>query len=390
MLLPDPRQGETGVRLVIAVVVVAMALQLLVVVVGTGLLSNAGVVVAKIWEVQVHLFQAGFWGHQPVMVDTAVGADNNERNIGKKNIAPGTAAENPVWRSETTGDLVARSIGKSGVAAALAAKRTGILKLDHTSPPAVGVYEPGRSHVQWTSASSPLPCNILYIKVHKCASSTAGGVARRIAALHHISGVDSTTLSSRAIKGPEPAVAANHGNLSRKWNAMKKLHMRSFLWTMIRLPVSRCMSFYYFQLRDLKSKESRRNMPGKVQYLRQSCNNYVFNYLISKDSDTPQSLVGSALVGGVYGFIGLAERYDESMVMLSYLLRIPLSDVLYLKSKESTMKGLVKHPSMAEEALAVRSFAVSAAFNRSNAKDYALHAAASKELDRRWRSKSKI
>ena len=334
-------------RLGIAVVVVVCALQLLVVMLVTGLMSNRGVLVVKNWEAQVRLFQATFGGHQPVIIDAAV--ENNAQNIGKKNISSELAAQTTVWRSETTGAVDARSIGKQKIAAALHADATGILKLDHTSPPAVGVYESGRARVDWTSASSPLPCNILYIKVHKCASSTSGGVARRIAARHHLSGVDSRTSSSRAVKRPEPAVAANHGELSRKWKAMKKLQMRSFLWTMIRLPVSRCMSFYYFQSRDRKSKASRRTMPGKVQYLRQYCNNYVFNYLTSKDSDTPQSLVGGARGVGVYGFIGLAERYDESMVMLSFLLRIPLADVLYLKSKESTMKGLVKHPSMAEE-----------------------------------------
>ena len=88
---------------------------------------------------------------------------------------------------------------------------------------------------------------------------------------------------------------------------------------------------------------------GKLEFIGAACSNYVFNYLIKNHSDTPESLVGGALVGGVYGFVGVAERYDESMVMLSFLLRIPLSDVLYLKSKESTMRGLVRHPSMAEE-----------------------------------------
>jgi hypothetical protein len=143
------------------------------------------------------------------------------------------------------------------------------------------------------------------------------------------------------------------------------------------------MSYYYW-LKHLSKKTV--SASGKVRFMRRSCRNYMFKYLKREDSsDTPQSLVGSALVGGVYGFIGLAERYDESMVMLSYLLRIPLSDVLYLKSKESANRA-VRHPSMAEEDFAVRSYAASTDFNSSNALDYQLYAAANAELDRRWRS----
>ena len=181
---------------------------------------------------------------------------------------------------------------------------------------------------------------------------------------------------------------------------MKKLKMRSFLWTMIRLPVPRCMSEYYFTMRESRTtREShvgglRRHSresgleeagAGKLEFIGAACSNYVFNYLIRNHSDTPESLVG-----GVYGFVGVAERYDESMVMLAFLLRIPLSDVLYLKSKESTMRGLVRHLPMAEEDPDVRAHLASAEFNASNALDYALHALANAELDRRWRSRSNL
>ena len=158
------------------------------------------------------------------------------------------------------------------------------------------------------------------------------------------------------------------------------------------------MSFWYFR-KSGATKMAPNAMPGKVEYMRRRCKNYVFKYLKRKDSsDTPEALVGgaaghnlrnwqtgqtstgshkaaggalvgngskarltkAALVGGVYGFIGIVERFDESMVMLSFLLRIPLSDVLYLKSKESTVKGLIRHPALAEEDPDVRAYAASA------------------------------
>ena len=357
-MLPPPQ--EKSVRIVITGVVVFVALQVLVAASGTGFFSNVGVV-DTIWDVEVRLTQNLFGGHQPAIIRTAVGAENNARNIGRKSIPAELAAETNVQLSETAGTL------------------------DHTSPPAVGVYEPGGHRVEWASSSSPLPCNILFIKVPKCASSTSGGVARRIAAHHNVSGVgreDRGGREDRFFTTPEPAVSASHGRMSRGWGAMRKLQMRSFLWTMTRLPVSRCLSFWYYINRDARSEASRKRMLGKVEYMRRKCNNHVFKYLKRRaSSDTPESLVG-----GVYGFIGIVERFDESMVMLSYLLRIPLSDVLYLKSKESTKKGFVRHPALAEEDPGVRSYAASAAFNRSNVLDYRLHAAASAELDRRWRS----
>ena len=59
---------------------------------------------------------------------------------------------------------------------------------------------------------------------------------------------------------------------------------------------------------------------NRVRYL-QGCRNAVFNYIRpSRNTSDPLSLVRST-----YSFIGLAERYDESMVLLASILRVPLS-----------------------------------------------------------------
>jgi hypothetical protein len=232
--------------------------------------------------------------HQPEIKDVkAIAAvkvaavEDNTRTIGRQNIA-----ETTIRTSKTAGAM------------------------HHTSPPAVGVYEPGGRRVEWTSASSPLPCNILFIKVHKCASSTTSGVARRIAAHHSISGVAATCPQSRLIPTPEPAVSANHGRLAPKWKAMQGLTMRSFLWTMIRSPVSHCMSAYYFHLTanergggqrnrrssgDIRLFHSKKILPapeqssssGKVEFLRTSsqCQNKAFEYVKRHAADTPETLV---------------------------------------------------------------------------------------------------
>ena len=58
----------------------------------------------------------------------------------------------------------------------------------------------------------------------------------------------------------------------------------------------------------------------KVRYLR-GCKNEVFNYIRGpRNTSDPLSLVRNT-----YSLIGLAERYDESMVLLASILRVPLS-----------------------------------------------------------------
>lgn len=68
-------------------------------------------------------------------------------------------------------------------------------------------------------------------------------------------------------------------------------------------------------------RRGKNNTPeDKVRYLR-GCENFVFNY-IRPTRNTSDPLL---LVRSTYSFIGLAERYDESMVLLASILRVPLS-----------------------------------------------------------------
>jgi len=246
------------------------------------------------------------------------------------------------------------------------------------------MYEHGTPTVRWSSSdASPLPCDLIYIKIPKCASSTTGGVARRIAAKHNLSGVHEKGSAWR----PEPVLWANHGKLAAKWSPLHALHQRAFLWTMVRQPVPRCLSAYYHFM------ESRHDAPNtahaKVAYLR-GCRDSVYSYTSPPKSAglfTPHQLVRD-----VYSFVGLVERYEESIVLLASMLRVPLAHVLFLKAKVSTEGGahdglgiaFVPHPPLDEEPPSVQDEAWSASFNASNRNDYELYHAANAELERRW------
>lgn len=247
--------------------------------------------------------------------------------------------------------------------------------------------------MEWAEDASPLPCNLVFIKVAKCASSTTAGVVRRIAAHNQLSGVwhDTVWSMSPPPSAPEPGIWANHGHLALKWGALRQLQQRTVLLTMVRLPATRCLSEYYHfeETRRGSSNEAR----AKVAALK-GCKNFIFNYV------TPGSgtWLARQLVEDVYSFVGVVERYDESMVLLASLLRVPLSHVLYLKAKNSnggvdfteaygfTGPSFVPHPPLEQEPSAVSAFAASADFNHSNKHDYELHAMANAALDRRWRT----
>ena len=235
--------------------------------------------------------------------------------------------------------------------------------------------------MEWAEDASPLPCDLVYIKVPKCASSTTGGVVRRIAAHNQLSGVHTTSWAE-----PEPGIWANHAPLTHKWGLLGQLQQRALLLTMVRLPATRCLSGYYHfgETRGGASNEAR----AKVAALK-GCKNFIFNYITP-----PGTWSARQLVEDVYSFIGVVERYDESMVLLASLLRVPLSHVLYLKAKNSNAGGVdaklgisfVPHPPLEQEPSAVSAFAASADFNHSNKHDYELYVMANAALDRRWRA----
>lgn len=111
----------------------------------------------------------------------------------------------------------------------------------------------------------------------------------------------------------------------------------SFLWTTVREPTKRYISEYFHFV--VTREEKPVNIKTFTRFLRKgrhadhhslswlAVNGYQF-----KKSD-PIQVANDILKE--YNFIGLTERMDESMVVLSMLLGIPLRDVLYLSTKQS-------------------------------------------------------
>ena len=248
--------------------------------------------------------------------------------------------------------------------------------------------------------------NIVYIKSPKASSSTVGGIVRRIAAHHNMSGVHSEKWIAE-----EPGVWANHGALSDLVKTKRVKQLPVFLMSFVRDPFSRCVSAYYhFQVTRAKDDTARKvaQDPSKVvAHLKsKECLNVQTNYLRPKatsDSSSPDGNTKSAKKGvstavqpilHAYDFLGSTEMFDESVVALAYTLDLSLCDVLFLKSKDSRAAGaldglgfkFVPVPEYSQLNSAIRTFGRSQQFLSANRYDYELLHAAERKLRRRMAS----
>lgn len=106
----------------------------------------------------------------------------------------------------------------------------------------------------------------------------------------------------------------------------------------------------------LCSKQKRKCFPAvhaKLRYMQRHCRNHMLRYVV------PQDVQMSPAVSEVirsYDVIGVVERFEESLVVLADRLKIPLSHVLHLPSKNSsrelsygTDSGVTPHVPLSKE-----------------------------------------
>jgi len=160
--------------------------------------------------------------------------------------------------------------------------------------------------------------NILLLKGQKTGSSTTGGVARRIAARMGVGCVD---CGASDVWEEEPAVIAPH-----IFNAIDKLEKRNrklktFVFGFFREPISRCLSqFYHFRV-------SRGNAEPNLKHMMETgsrTHNYLTNYY------------GLRKYRDKIDFLGVTDRYQESMLIVGYKLGVTMGDLLYTKAKDSS------------------------------------------------------
>tara|TARA_R110002050_G_scaffold212077_1_gene348127 strand:+ start:274 stop:735 length:462 start_codon:yes stop_codon:yes gene_type:complete len=83
-----------------------------------------------------------------------------------------------------------------------------------------------------------------------------------------------------------------------------------------------------------------------------------------------------------YTFVGVQDRFLESVLILQKKLSLSLPEILFLSSKKAGESGcLVAHPPFAEEREDIRRYVRSEEWRRRNSYDYALYEEAVRRLD---------
>ena len=204
-----------------------------------------------------------------------------------------------------------------------------------------------------TKWKGPFPCyrggnsdaskhgtGLIFVKIHKCASTTNSNVAVRIARQYG---------KCKLHYKHQPAFNIS-GLDGRDQEA-------SFLWTFVREPTKRYVShFYYFDVSRHEKPPTDENLKKFLDKKFMGMGGYQLPYatVSNVDSELNPNVVkvwnpeiptqvqnAPILIDRVrnvmeqYNFIGIAERVNESLVVLSFLLDLSLNDIVYINKRVS-------------------------------------------------------
>jgi Sulfotransferase family len=174
----------------------------------------------------------------------------------------------------------------------------------------------------------PARNGILFVKLIKVGGSTATGVTMNIA-------------KHEAERRHEQFWICR-GRWDHSWAStmlQDRIRSESFTWTIVRDPTSRVISeFFHFEVSRNNASPSDKTF---MDFLTKGRNVEKFRnlYLRMLSIDMKYGMFdddGPAVINTIlsdYDFIGVTERMDESVVVLSMLMDVPLGDVLYLNAK---------------------------------------------------------
>jgi len=170
----------------------------------------------------------------------------------------------------------------------------------------------------------------VFIKVPKTGSSTLSGITLRIANKHKLPHFKNNTRCS---------VVYNH-HTATEIEVKDRVREKTFLWTFIREPSSQIQSFFFWQWRlkdisptfDLFKKFVEYTFRGFDSFPQIGYVSHKKLYL--KDMARNNATLVQEILDQ-YDFIGINERFDESLVVLRLLLGLNAGDILYVSSKRN-------------------------------------------------------
>eukprot|EP00934_Nitzschia_sp_Nitz4_P001008 Nitzschia sp. Nitz4//scaffold37_size175936//40140//41486//NITZ4_002033-RA/size175936-processed-gene-0.178-mRNA-1//1//CDS//3329549749//1008//frame0 len=194
-------------------------------------------------------------------------------------------------------------------------------------------FEPGRHWKSVSTMRSPSRRGFLYVKEMKTGGSTAAGVHLRIA----------RNVAERYHPEIQQGMCKTRNDHSRAYHLgyVNREKSKSFLWTMLRDPTKRAISqFFHFEVSRNKVEPTDRNFRHWIE--REAVDildQYYIQTLILEEPEEETYYTQPAMLANRimkdYDFIGITERFDESVVAMQLLLNLTTGDVLYTNSKSS-------------------------------------------------------
>jgi Sulfotransferase family len=206
--------------------------------------------------------------------------------------------------------------------------------------------------------SNPTATTLVLIKVPKSASSTVAGVALRLeqqlancrADWQHGTAAMKRGQQEREQQQALSAAATIASSNSSHNNSNNK--DRSTFWIApIRDPAARALSSVYFHQVSFHARAAKSSVSPSISFvtdhLMKVPNNYIFHYVRMDQQDEQEQDQWSSSTSSArdiaamrrtvssYDFFLVVDRLDESLVLLSILLNVPLTHILTVNSKQA-------------------------------------------------------
>lgn len=165
---------------------------------------------------------------------------------------------------------------------------------------------------------------LLYLKPAKTGSSTTSGINLRIA-------------RNLALRLNKTKCHASYEHHVASQTFANREPSKSFMWTILREPTRRIVSqFFHFEVSRNKVEPTDKNFQ-EYAYKPVSATYYLDNVAPVKEQDVVPNNTHTVMQATLdqYNFIGITERFDESVVALQMILDLPPGDLLYLEAKSS-------------------------------------------------------
>ena len=195
--------------------------------------------------------------------------------------------------------------------------------------------------------------NVVYIKVPKTGSTTMANIVRRMSSRHDIKNVANSDKGTWISE--EPGAWWSHSEYSVMKSKIDALHDPYYSFSLLRDPVTRAISHFQFFVMFCKCKcdngwsdcPAENNFPTTqdgiedllLKYLQRGSENFRNSYQLLYTTTTGNEDVSfeTAEHNNMIDlrFVGVMERFTESVLVLKEMLGLSLADVLYIPAKSA-------------------------------------------------------